>query len=280
MSNVCSFNVCDRLSFAKGLCKTHYTQQRRGMELKPLKKQRNAPRTTTCIFVGCARVTSNATWGLCSGHTKQVKTKGVLRPLKEMNVYSNCTFEDCGKPHSGRGLCVGHYTQWRAGKPLTPLFEPTLECSVDGCSNKHFSKSLCRKHYSQQYREENKATVREWEVKRRTRKKGVGYEKGISVASLRKRDGDFCFYCNTSLEFDGWDSTYTTATVNDSCATLEHIVPISKGGSHSWGNVVLACWKCNRTKRNYEVELFLSQNDNVSPQVKQIVSDLLEHAQS
>lgn len=32
-----------------------------------------------------------------------------------------CTFPDCEKKHQAKGLCVGHYTQLRAGKPLTPI---------------------------------------------------------------------------------------------------------------------------------------------------------------
>lgn len=34
----------------------------------------------------------------------------------------------------------------------------------------------------------------------------------------------------------------------DNLATLEHVVPISAGGEHTWENVVLACWRCNITK--------------------------------
>lgn len=33
-----------------------------------------------------------------------------------------CTFEGCGKPHMGRGLCKGHWQQQRLGKPLLPLY--------------------------------------------------------------------------------------------------------------------------------------------------------------
>ena len=31
-------------------------------------------------------------------------------------------------------------------------------------------------------------------------------------------------------------------------ATIEHIVPISKNGTHTWDNVVPACYKCNMDK--------------------------------
>lgn len=31
-------------------------------------------------------------------------------------------------------------------------------------------------------------------------------------------------------------------------ATLEHLMPLSRGGTHTWANVVLACWRCNLSK--------------------------------
>lgn len=31
-------------------------------------------------------------------------------------------------------------------------------------------------------------------------------------------------------------------------ATIEHLIPISKNGTHTWDNVVPACYKCNLDK--------------------------------
>lgn len=43
-----------------------------------------------------------------------------------------------------------------------------------------------------------------------------------------------CVYCAAELEFD--------------FATLDHVQPLSQGGAHNPGNVVLACGRCNRLK--------------------------------
>ena len=36
-----------------------------------------------------------------------------------------CSFERCGRRHHARGLCTGHWNQWRVGKDLVPLGNKT-----------------------------------------------------------------------------------------------------------------------------------------------------------
>jgi hypothetical protein len=49
---------------------------------------------------------------------------------------------------------------------------------------------------------------------------------------------------------DNWQCQYCGAAVNSSTATIEHIVPESRGGPKSWLNCVTACTHCNRRKMN------------------------------
>ncbi len=46
------------------------------------------------------------------------------------------------------------------------------------------------------------------------------------------RDGHTCQYCGSSAE------------------TVDHVVPRSRGGRHTWENVVAACRRCNSGKRD------------------------------
>ena len=50
------------------------------------------------------------------------------------------------------------------------------------------------------------------------------------------RDNYTCQYCGDNL------------TVNQ--CTIDHVVPISKGGKTTWHNVVTACYPCNNSKGN------------------------------
>jgi 5-methylcytosine-specific restriction endonuclease McrA len=50
------------------------------------------------------------------------------------------------------------------------------------------------------------------------------------------RDGHCCQYCGASAE------------------NIDHVIPRSKGGSHSWENVVAACRPCNARKEDRRLE--------------------------
>ena len=49
---------------------------------------------------------------------------------------------------------------------------------------------------------------------------------------------------------DAWSCQYCGAPAEN----LDHIVPRSRGGEHSWENVVAACRRCNSRKENRRLE--------------------------
>lgn len=52
----------------------------------------------------------------------------------------------------------------------------------------------------------------------------------LSRQALMRRDGHVCAYCGKRA------------------STIDHVVPRSKGGPHTWENVVAACARCNSQK--------------------------------
>ena len=53
----------------------------------------------------------------------------------------------------------------------------------------------------------------------------------VSRREVFCRDNHTCQYCGSTKHLK-----------------LDHVIPRSKGGTHTWGNVVTACEKCNSTK--------------------------------
>lgn len=60
----------------------------------------------------------------------------------------------------------------------------------------------------------------------------VPYQRHLSLSrrGVLARDGYSCQYCGARAE------------------TIDHVVPRSRGGEHSWGNLVAACRPCNLRK--------------------------------
>ena len=61
-----------------------------------------------------------------------------------------------------------------------------------------------------------------------------GHQKRAIKRAAMRDCGRRCVYCAEALEFD--------------FATLDHVYPLSHGGAHVAGNLVLACGRCNRLK--------------------------------
>jgi hypothetical protein len=88
---VCSFVSCERQAKARGLCVGHVRQFYRGRPLRPL----GAPRGR-------------------NGH-------GVSHGPIGRRTPPTCSFEGCGRPNNGGGLCAAHRAQRRQGRPLVPI---------------------------------------------------------------------------------------------------------------------------------------------------------------
>lgn len=95
----------------------------------------------------------------------------------------------------------------------------------------------------------NRAQNSRKEAARRIREKEQMIDKDISLERLYERDNGKCYMCGIKCNWD--DKTITengTIVVGPTYPTIEHVVPLSKGGNHSWDNVKLACFMCNTKK--------------------------------
>jgi hypothetical protein len=125
----CSFPGCDRVRRTRGLCQTHYVQQRRTGSLWPIGTIRRQRRR--CDFERCDKLAVNK--GLCQGHHQQRKKGQPLRPLRPFYGRNGpCRFEGCIKPRVAGGYCAGHAAQYYSGRPLAPLFRPKKDAISRG----------------------------------------------------------------------------------------------------------------------------------------------------
>lgn len=72
------------------------------------------------------------------------------------------------------------------------------------------------------------------------------------LRTVYKRNGNVCFYCERELmPLDEAMALpdLSGRTPPDTYPTVEHVVPLSCGGSNSLSNIVAACYPCNVEKR-------------------------------
>ncbi len=92
----------------------------------------------------------------------------------------------------------------------------------------------------------SRARYTEIEQERRAKKLQLAVDPGISVEALASRDGASCAYCGQGMTFERAER----GAYAPSKATIDHVIPISRGGAHIWSNVCLSCWRCNLSKGN------------------------------
>ena len=109
-------------------------------------------------------------------------------------------------------------------------------------------KAMADQHRKEKRRETDK--IKELKRERRIKNNGA-VDKDITLDKLFIRDNGVCSLC-------GGRCNYTDSIVNekghfivgDTYPSIDHILPLSKGGTHTWDNVQLAHFRCNTMKGN------------------------------
>lgn len=70
-------------------------------------------------------------------------------------------------------------------------------------------------------------------------------DKDISLEKLYDRDLGVCSLCGCKCDWDDYEDRGTYWVVGKTYPTIDHVIPLAKGGKHSWNNVKLACHECN-----------------------------------
>lgn len=123
-----------------------------------------------------------------------------------------------------------------------------VKCSVVGCSVGVRSLGLCHLHHKQQKRREGVTGYNSpWDERRKANShKRRALKLGTQVEDIRpidiyERDIWLCGLCVTPVDPD-------VSYPDPMSASLDHVIPLSKGGAHTYENVQLAHLTCNLSK--------------------------------
>lgn len=84
----------------------------------------------------------------------------------------------------------------------------------------------------------------------RRRQSNIGktseYDEGVTLKKVRAKYHDVCQICGLMVD----DTAIVNGHIKRLYPTIDHIIPLSKGGTHTWENVRLAHMSCNAGKRD------------------------------
>lgn len=131
----------------------------------------------------------------------------------------------------------------RTGRGIQTKVQEEKECNecgkrfVGSNSYQRFCSGLCKRRYNNRINE----------IKRRTY-----YAKGdhtITLGLLVSEEKNVCYLCGQQCN---WEDYYINEDGRTICGnnypSVDHFIPLSKGGSHERGNIHLAHIGCNRKK--------------------------------
>lgn len=88
-----------------------------------------------------------------------------------------------------------------------------------------------------------------WERKESRLSKKNTIDTDITLPKLYIRDNGICHICNEPCDYNDKQITDEGHFIaGETYPSIDHVIPIAKGGKHSWNNVKLAHHKCNGIK--------------------------------
>lgn len=119
------------------------------------------------------------------------------------------------------------------------------DCGLKFAQNPGYCSAECREQQKRESRRNFKRLYKDSNYRQRARHFGVEYQKGITLKKAVARFGLTCALCGDLCDWNdrSW-SQYCGATY----PSIDHIIPMSKGGGHTWNNVQVAHILCNSKK--------------------------------
>ena len=228
---------------------------------------------STCSVAECEGITGvpGTARGFCSKHYNRWRRNGDPSIRTARLITTQCSIEGCGKPHDAKGLCSAHVTNLRRHGTPTPRhrgraeqgFKICADCQVDLPVSEFYSAGAflqpcckqCAATRAKKYRESRieivRAQARRSAAKRSTQRRDASRKRRAALRSVRvedvqsmtvfDRDAWICGICGTGIP-------RVTLWPHPMSVSLDHVVAISNGGTHSYDNTQASHLACNMSK--------------------------------
>lgn len=255
----CSVDGCDRPLRSRGWCNTHYLRwyEKRSMSdpvapgkclactgvMPPKPEDKRGPHPRYCS-PKCRSVAGQRRRIESGGYAQDLAARKAKAELRQLPVH---TCIQCAatwtSTHRRSKFCSS-----KCMNKYQDINNP-IRCSEPDCERGVRAKGLCSMHWRRKARAEGREANPVWDEgrkaqyhKRRAQKRGTQVE-DLRPIDIYERDIWLCGLCVTPVDPD-------SAWPDPMSPSLDHIIPLSKGGTHTYENVQLAHLTCNVSKGN------------------------------
>lgn len=246
---ICSIDDCEKVALARGLCSAHYQRWWATGDPEP----KNV--FTECAWCGSDLDGSHPLRQYCSNrcrgradHSRRAGLVSERRKAETRRVLGSTVKQckQCDEEFTPARSMAQQFCSKKCGRKFHRDNAPR-ECSVGGCDRPLRAKGLCHAHYRSAARESGSVKPEAWTDRRRANyhrrralKKNLPAESFLPQ-EIFNRDGWVCGICAGAVE-EG------LAWPHPKSPSLDHVVPLSRGGHHTRDNVQLAHLSCNVRK--------------------------------
>jgi 5-methylcytosine-specific restriction endonuclease McrA len=266
----CSESNCERTVQSRGLCSKHYKAAHRAglLEKHPTRARKSV---ALCSIDGCERDAWARGW--CGTHYARWRKTGSLETTRFNK--RPCSVAACTNDAGTRGWCDTHYGRWkstgdvREKQPIAKAKSPVIEgrkmcnrCSEwlslnDFNTHRHGTGGVsstcreCQRQHSAKWRSKNRDYWSAWQKanpekvlaithKRRAQKLSREHEV-IDRMAVFVADNFTCKLCGDPLDM-------TAKFPHPLSPSIDHVIPLNKGGHHLYSNIQSAHFVCNSAK--------------------------------
>lgn len=168
---------------------------------------------------------------------KKSRPEYIPKP-KQIKTCINCNKEY--ETHQTESKYCSYECRYESSYRYMVERKPTYNIKCKECgkwfSTTNKGKKYCSVTCSDRFEYRKKETIRRERIKQNGR---IDWD--ISIERLIHRDKGICYLCGEQVK--------TNLDPNhDYYPSIEHVIPVAKGGTHTWDNVKLAHRKCNYLK--------------------------------
>lgn len=256
--STCSIDGCEKPVLGRGWCNMHYSRWRRNGDVNdPGRKVRY------CTIDGCEK--PRAAHGLCMmHHLRKIRgTKNATEP-GPLRIYADaCKVVGCERPYSGLGYCSLHEQRFRKHGDPGPLGLTrwgNRTCSAAGCDDQHHANGFCAFHNKHAGAETSRPCSRCGDAIDMMERNAAGRKRHGSTLMCRD-----CLRARTSrskwsakaiaardespeCRLCGVDVDLSVRFPDPMSGSVDHILPVSRGGANDLDNLQLAHLVCNMRK--------------------------------